>query len=418
MTKARGTTVGGSVRLCRLALALTTAVAATPAMAQQNRIDITVGALSGADSNILRTSPERAAIDDIVGGRLDVQDTFFVQPQVTVDISRRFGRQRAFVQGTLGYAFHDRNKFLDREDINLNGGLEMKIAGQCNLTPSASIYSTQSDAADLPADRANNVRILDYLAEFACPRPAGFYPRVSAQFTDTNNSARDERDQELWRGEIALGYAIPSFARLELYYGHVEVNRRERRDIDDNVTDPSTALDGVGLRMQRTIGTRVDIDARLEYQSIDAASARLREYEGLGASLSLKYTPVDRLTFTLSGDRGAKFNENSGSGYFIVTSARLASTFALSRRTRFGASARYADRDFVNEDGAFAVLGPRIRDREFIGSVEASHRLNRKIDLSLEGRYRVRNADNSLYDFESFRVTLGLSIALIRRGEI
>lgn len=387
-------------------------------MAQQNRIDITLGAISGVDSNILRTSAERAAIDDIVAGDFDVQDTFFVQPQVKVDISRRFGRQRAFVQGTLGYAFHDRNRFLDREDINVAGGVDIKIAGQCNLTPVASIYSTQSETADLPADRANRVRILDYSAEFSCPRPAGLYPRVSAQFADTDNSSRDERDQELIAGEAAIGYAIPSFARLELYYGHLEVNRDRRPDIDGNLTDPSISRDAVGLRMLRTVGTRFDIDARLEYQSIDAASPRLREYDGLGATVTLTYQPVDRLTLKLTGDRGARFNENTGSSYFVATSGGLSGRFTLSRRTSFGATVRYAVRDFVNEDRAFFLLGPRIKDRQFTGSVDAAYRLNRKIDLTLEGRYRSRNAVNPLYDFDSLRVTVGLSIALIRRGEI
>src|SRR5687767_5378881 len=129
------------MRHCRILgwSAIGLAVLATPAAAQQAR-QFEVRASMGVtyDDNVARSNAVTAALRGIE------QEDFIYNPSVAVDIVQPFGRQAAFLRGSVGYDFYDKNDQLNRERIDLSGGVSSPL-GPCRPTLGGSYKRQQSE---------------------------------------------------------------------------------------------------------------------------------------------------------------------------------------------------------------------------------------------------------------------------------
>lgn len=375
--------------------------------AQENRIDISAGVGAGGDTNILRTNSLRGDQNEAA---------LFVMPNVRLDIVRPLGAGSAFVRGELGYAFHNQNRFLNREAIDLNSGLTLRVAGQCRVAPTASLLRVQSDPADLPGNVANSFTLTRFEIDAACPRDAGVYPVASVRHSRSDNSLSDDRDKQLTGGRAGLSAKIPSVADIGIFAEHLSVDRNRRLGADGIVIDPSAAYDAVGLTAQRDVAARVSASAELRYEMLDPASDSLAQRNAFGGDLTVTYSPAPALRVSVTGRRGVSFTGETGTGYFVNTAVQLNGSARLSARTRLTARVQLAKRDYVSEDFLSSPFGPRSEDTELDAGGTLSYRLHPKIEAELDLRVRNRRADNPIYNFDNFRALFSLRFALIRRG--
>lgn len=373
------------------------------AWAQENRFDLGVTVVETYDTNILRLGDER----------LDgPKDNLSLSPRVVVDYARRFGRQSVSLNGTAGYNFNSRFRALNREDVTFTGGSNLRFGPRCQVNPSASVFRAQSDLEDLGGVVANTVTIQDYSVQASCPRPAGFFPVVSAGLLRVDNSEiRRERNQSVFDGRAGVVYRRPSLGEAELFAQRIAISRARRIPTATGDVEDDSDVSTIGLRLGRGVGTRVSASVSAAYTKVDPKAPGVPDFSGVTYQGSVTYEPQPRLAFTASFGRSVSARGNVGTSYYLNTTAGLSADARLTARTTVGASVQIARRGFRGEDRSFQ-FGPRGTDRQVTTSANIGYAIARPIALTLSARYRNRNATNDFYDFSSFAATLGASLKL------
>lgn len=395
----RGLVHGGAV----LAGVAGSAALCSPAFAQENRFDVSVSVVETYDSNILRLSPE---LSD--GPR----DNLALSPRVGVDYGRRFGRQRLFLNGTAGYNYNSRFRFLNREDLTASGGANLSFSGRCRADPTASLLRSQADLDDLGDAVGNTVTIQEYTVQAACPRSAGLYPTVSAGLLRVDNSAiRRERNQSVVDGRAGLVYRRPSLGDAELFTQFILISRNREVPTATGVVKDDSDVSTIGLRLSRDVGTRVAASASVGYTNVDPKVPGVAGFSGVTYRGAVTYQPQPRLSFTAGFGRAVSSRGNAGTSYFVTRSADLGAQARLSARTSVGARVQLATRDFRGEDRSFR-FGPRGADSQLSATGNVSYAISAPVALNLTALYRRRDADNDFYDYSTFSATLGASLRL------
>lgn len=377
-----------------------TSLLAGAAQAQENRVKVAARVVETYDTNLLRFG----------GSGAGPRDNTSVAPGVTVDINRNFARQRVYVQGSAEYVFNSRYRFLDRENLNFNGGAQLRFGPRCQVNPTAALFRAQSDLEDLGVISSNTVTVQDYSVGVSCPRPAGFFPTLNGAFQRTDNTRRPERNQSVTDGRFGIVYRRPSLGEAELFGQYFEIRRNRFLVVPGGDVRDKTGVKSVGVRLGRSVGTRVGAEALVAYTKADPASG-VRGFSGATYRAAVTYEPAPRLAFTAGLSRAITARGNVGTSYYIIRAAELSARARVTARTSAGVRVDVAKRQFRGEDPTF-FAGARGSDRQYTVQGNVSYDLARSIGLDLTARYRHRDAANDVYDYSSFAATLGASLRL------
>lgn len=389
----RGLIVG----MCVSQLALT-----GTACAQENKFELSARLVEAYDSNILRLGDQRTD---------NPTDNVSMSPRVAVEFDRRFGRQRAFVTGYAGYNFNSRFRFLNREELALNSGVDLRFGPRCRITPTASVLRAQSDLEDLGQIVTNAATIQDYNIRASCPRPAGFYPTVGAGYYQVRNSEiRRERDQSIVDARFGVAYARPSIGDFELFGQIARIQRNRRDPTPTGLLRDETDVRTIALRFSRDVGTRFESALQIGYTNVDPKIVDVPRFSGLTYQGSLTYQPTPPLALTVAFGRQVSGRGNVGTSYYVSENAEFRARAKLTARTSVGAGVQLSKRDFAGEDRVFQ-FGPRGQDRQLEANATIGYRLARPINLDLSTRYRRRNAENNFYDYDSLSATLAAAMS-------
>ncbi|MEG3167871.1 outer membrane beta-barrel protein [Sphingomonas sp. LB3N6] len=372
------------------------------ACAQENKFKLSAQLVEVYDSNILRIGDQRTD---------NPTDNVSMSPRVAVDFDRRFGRQRAFITGYAGYNFNSRFRFLNREDLALNSGLDLRFGPRCRITPTVSVLRGQSDLEDLGQIVTNAVTVQDYNIRASCPRPAGFYPTVGAGYYQVRNSEiRRERDQSIVDARFGVAYARPSIGNFELFGQITRIQRNRRDPTPAGLLRDETDVRTIALRFSRDVGTRFESALQIGYTNVDPKTVDVPRFSGLTYQGSLTYQPTPPLALTVAFGRQVSGRGNVGTSYYVSENAEFRARAKLTARTSVGAGVQLSKRDFAGEDRVFQ-FGPRGQDRQLEANATIGYRLARPINLDLSTRYRRRNAENNFYDYDSFSATLAAAMS-------
>lgn len=381
-----------------IACCTATSLVAMSAHAQENRVSIGVRVLETYDTNQLRFGDQR------VDGP---KDNFSTAPGVTVDINRNFARQRVFLQGAAEYVFNSRYRFLNRENLNFTGGAQLRFGPRCQINPTALFFRAQSDLEDLGVVTSNTVTIQDYSVSVSCPRPAGFFPVISGSIQRTDNARRIERNQTIKDGRFALVYRRPSLGEAELFGQVFEIRRNRFLPSDTGLVRDTTSVKSVGVRLSRSVGTRVSAEVQAAYTHANPAPG-IRGFSGPTYRGSITYEPAPRLGLTAGFGRALSGSGNLGTSYSVSENAELKVRAKLSAKTSAGAGINVAKIQLRGEDPIFTV-NRRGTSRRYTINGNISYDLARQIVLDLATRYRKRDAANDFYDYSAFTTTLSAS---------
>ena len=377
-------------------------MAAGAAYAQENRFQFSTLVVETYDSNILRLGDQRTD---------NPTDNLSISPRVAIDFNRRVGRHRAFATGYAGYNFNNRFRFLNREELALNGGIDMRLGPRCRITPTASVLRAQSDLEDLGEIVTNAATVQDYNIQLSCPRPAGFYPRIGAGYYRVDNSKiRRERDQSIVDARFGLSYARPSIGDFELF-GQISRFQRARRDpTPTGLLQDATNVRTIAVRFSRDVGTRFESSIQVGYTHVDPKTVDVPSFSGLTYQGNLTYNPAPPIALTLTVGREVSGRGNLGTSYYVSDNVELRSRMKLSARTTVGGGIQLSRRDFAGEDRVFQ-FGPRGQTEQLDVNASIGYRLAQPINLNLSGRYRLRDSENDFYDYDSLAATLSAAMS-------
>lgn len=373
----------------------------SPAVAQQaKRFSLEASVQSTYEDNVARSNAIAAAARGI-----EQEDVRF-SPAISVDIVQPFGRQAAFLIGSVGYEFWDKNDQFNRERVSLNGGAisQFRI---CQTTLAGEYRRGQSDLRDLELTGVveNAETKTGVSGAVTCGRTVGFGATASIgqQWAENSAAARQTSNYDTTNTSIGLLYRRPTFGEATLYasYGKTEYSDRLIVTTSGLETDGFENFGG-GLRYTRKLGARLQGTVGAGYSVVRPTTSNATDFEGITYLADLTYRPSSRIQAQFTFERATRPSNRLQTTYAVEDSYLVDVSYALGSRIRLGLGASYAD---SNYEGSNLTGINSITDQQ-IKRVFASVRfnLNERISALLEAGQEERDANVHGVDFTANRL--------------
>lgn len=375
----------------------------SPAEAQAARkLDIGVTAGVQYDTNVARASAAQAA-----ARRLSRED-FRFSAGLDLDISLPAGRQELFLQGAIGYVTYARNDRLNRERIDLRGGMN-GVFGPCRpkLTLGYSRGQSEVEDLDFSVSVKNSEERRSVQLEARCGRGYGFEPVVGAEaiWARNSNVARERSDYNEYNVSAGIAYSQPTLGDISLTgsYGRTRYPKRLVLVGLDQLTDGYEVYSG-GVRYERQIGTRMRGRITASYTKLKSNLPNVKDFDGITYGAQLTLQPTYRLQARFAFDRDIQSSNRLDVNYSLSDTYSAEAEYAIGSRLRLVAGGSIRDRTF-EKSGTLPVVGP---SDERIRTLMAALRFqqNRRLSFELNAINDNRDADISLFDYSSTRIGL------------
>jgi hypothetical protein len=357
------------------------------------------------DSNIARSSREAAAARG-----LTVADELFT-PSGDFTLARQFGRQILFVQGNASYVFHDHNSILDRENIDVTGGVNAHLA-RCQEIVTGGYQIQQADLADVSRQIVANVVETKSVGMTAdCGRATGLAPTVTVNQTWRDYSAVGYAGNNANTTAVSAGlaYRRPALGSLSLFGSYSST------DFPDRPLSPVTTetfgyeFYSVGLTYERRLGGRIQGIASVSYSELDGNSPTLPGFRGVTFSVDVTYQMRPRLVLHASASRATTPSGRIGSDYSVDEIYQADVTYSVGSRLSFGVTGVHKSQDFHGDTvGPPLDLTHSIIDSAF---ATATFHLNRRISFILNAGDEERSANFPGESYSSTRVGLTVRVS-------
>ncbi|MEO9213187.1 MAG: hypothetical protein ABI242_08600, partial [Caulobacteraceae bacterium] len=289
------------------------------------------------DSNVSGGNSDLAAAKG-----LKPADEIFA-PSVNLNIVRPVGREVVFLQASAGYDFYRVNSILNRERIDLRGGVSGRVAA-CNATVTGDYDRFQSNLGDLSRLAVKNTVDHESIGlDGSCGRPIGLAPTFSVNQNWTANSSLQQSfsNSNSTTASGGLAYRRPTFGSLSVFGQYTTTTYPNRGNLIGfpGISSGYTSWAG-GLRFERRLGARIQADATLSYTSLSPDIAGTGGFKGLTYSGDITYRASRRLSGNLDFQRGPVPSNRLNSLYSLNQSLGAAVSYEAGPRVtlRLGAS--------------------------------------------------------------------------------
>jgi hypothetical protein len=357
------------------------------------------------------------------------KDDITITPSLQLDIALPFGRQSAYLRGVIGYDFFLNNPQLERERIQLDGGVNVQVGSGCSGLVNGAYGRFRSNPGDIfavdgePLIRSVNTQeTRSFGVRGQCGGAIGLTPSVGYQHSENRNSSPffQLNDSNSDSFDASLGYSRPSLGRISIYGTYTTAEYLNRNVLGLPFDIPNVPNDGVksysaGLRFERSIGTRIAGTVAAGYTWVDPKNLFSSRFRGSSYSASLNVRPYDRMSIDVLASRSAEVSNTVFASYSLTEVYSLNGTLRLNGQTSVNFGSSYQTRDYR---GRFATVDQAVllSEDEFIRAyVGVAYDLNRRIRLNGLFSQQRRKADNPLFNFNNTTVSLGVSLALGRR---
>nr|WP_246370847.1 outer membrane beta-barrel protein [Phenylobacterium haematophilum] len=377
---------------------------ATPALAQETRsVTFGVQATVVHDSNVSRSDAATAALRGI-----QREDTIF-SPAVTADVLLPVSRQSLYLRGSVGYDFHDKNTQLDTENLDFEGGANLRF-GPCEGQLGGSFHHGQANIQTVTlVDSENAIDSSSLGATVACTRGAGLGVTAAAHKTwsENSNAVVFQNDSETWDGTVGVTYSRPALGTLTVYAGYSDTDYPNRLLPTSASGYQTTTL---GVSFERRISSRLQGVINYGYTTVETDSLVANsDFEGSTWSVDLIYRPTTRLRTEFGMGRAVLPASSIGGLYSIATNYRLTADYDLGSRIALSAGTEFVD---TETDGSFASLFPVLTDSQsyaVFGGITFAQ--SERIRWSLNARYEDRDANAPQYTYDRTVVALSAGVA-------
>jgi len=374
------------------------------------------------DSNILKMQPGAPGTEG-----LRPEDTTYT-PSVDLNLVAPVGRQALFLNGEVGYVFHQNNKRLDTSRIDLTGGLGLH-AQRCGATVSADYFRGRS-AFELPAlnsvlsgvlltDVRNILDVESVNAGVTCSTPVGLGVFLTGSESRASNSEPTIAVSDYRKSMVSGGlrYGRPSSGSVSLVtsFTHTETPKRIIPGPGDEGYDETT----VGLSFDRRVGGRIQANAAVSYFALDlltsgrapvSPAATSDHSSGITYSGGVDYRASSRLQFNATFQRSVQPTILPGSPYQLLTGYTVGARYKIGTRifTNVGADWNKIEAPAIVSP-LFAPTLTNSRLKGIFGQVR--YQLNKRLSVSVDARQEQRRANLPQFDYTSRQVGLVLAVS-------
>jgi len=333
-------------------------------------------------------------------------------PTVAVSAGRPIGRQQLFLNAGLGRDFYARNTILDKNRVNVGGGLAWNLGQRCNgrLQGSWSKRGTQfaSFAEVIPSTQETSA----FFASATCQTAGRLVGSASYSSSNTRNRTDDslpnapdrsfaDVDSDsisasiayaLTRGQVGVSgnWGNYEFPNQVLFSGETNGNK----------------IQGYNLFANYRIGSSLQANASIGYSKVEPTSVLSQDFSGNVWSLGLNYSGP-RLGAGISTGRSVNGSGGGNSNFSIGTFYNMNVSYRAN--DRLAASAGYA-RSNTDYRGVIAIPGTQpinsaIMDRFFIG---ADYRLNRLLSFGVDLNHQKRSSKPDTFSYDATSVIMSV----------
>lgn len=395
-----------------LLTAVCAAACATPAEAQQSngsrQIDVSVSNRLQYDSDVVLSDNRISG----GGGKDDVSTS----PTLDLDIYLPRATGSLYLRGNLGYTFYRKFTKLNRERINLEGGFDQRVLGDCIVHGGAKYSRQLSDLGDIfttvPITGVvrNSEENREISADIGCGGGIGFRPSVAVSRSETRNTSSlrkfSDADTNSFTGQ--LGYSAPAIGVVSVFGRYSDskyINRPTPTGEDDGVRTYAA-----GVQLERDLGTRLNFTGSINYSKVKPYLSSVQDFSGVGFDVSAQYRG-DFFQVWLTGSRAAEPSTLLFVSYDIQTSLGLNMTTELTPRIRWNGGFSYRRRSFAASP---IFIGAPLRGAESLYTLTTglSYQAGRRLRFSLDGLYTKRTSDTQLFNYDQKRISLTTSLSL------
>jgi putative beta-barrel porin BBP2 len=392
--------------------ALAQAVTAPPGGPQMSsasdRFSADVYARATYDSNVSGGDTAIASLR-----RLEPSDVYY-SVGTTFAFQLPSSRASLFLMGSADVRRYERNTTLNGEDYQISAGATGRL-GFCAATAVASYAQRQSLVEDLAVAVATNVVELPSARVGVNCAEGRIVQGVSAYVERQINQEKRAGfvDSQTQGGSASVGYRNPVLGQLSLtaIYSKVDYDNPTASSLA-TLAAPSFQQYGGGLQYTRKFGMRLSGTAEITYSHLESrATAGSLNSQGLdanslGGNATLAYRLTPRIHLTLNYDLSNQASPILNTNYVRAETLEFSADYVASQRISFHGSVDRVTDDY--RGGQVTVLQVRNSDQTTIaGGVGV--KVGRKVMLTLDLAHTERNADISQFDFNSNRVTLGVT---------
>jgi Putative beta-barrel porin 2 len=390
------------------------AIAAPGDGPSQPRFDVSVTARDSYDSNVLRGSAIRqsrpnASKDDLV-----------FSPSITGNLIAPIGRNDVFLRGSVGYQFHRRNSYLDRESIGVTGGTTLRMLGGCDTTISGDHQRRQSELTDFVdgLDPQNTAKTTTASIGFECETRAGIRSSLSYRrsLSESSSPIRVSSNYTLDGIDASVGFTRPAIGTVSVFGNYSGVDYTNRiSPIGGGITDGVKIYSG-GLRFQRDIGARLKGGGSIGYSYVNQSIPGVPSFKGANYGLDLSYDSRNRLRLALGINRSVQQSNQLGVSYSVTRRANFDANYIISSSFRLAAGVFQQRRT-----SARTTVGPFLgqfntNDKIFGSYARLEFRGSGPISLGAEVAHDRRRSNIAVFDYNSTRVAVTATYRLSGAG--
>ncbi len=346
--------------------------------------------------------------------RIEPNDVTYVAG-ATLKFRLLSGRNTAFLTAAADARRHARNQILDGEDYLVSAGVGTQL-GPCSGLIGASYARRQSLIDDLALPVIENLTtpVVTNITNqplgtvsINCGRGALFgsvQGAIGKLQNDVNRPGFVDSNSK--SGSVSIGYRNATLGDLSLIGQYSKVaysNAVTTTALPALPLNPDFEQYSAGIQYARKIGNRLSGTAAVLATRLESVDIRST---GVSASAGLSYKVSSRIQLKLDYDLSNQASVFSTTRYLRAQSLTFSSNYRISQRISLNASVQGARDQYRG-----GIVSPmQLREsKQVTANVGGALRVGRNIQLTLSGSRTERDADVSLYDFQSNNVTLGLT---------
>lgn len=289
------------------------------------------------DSNVARSDAALAAARGVK------QQDFSILPAADVLFSQVFGRETVYLDATAGYRAYDRNKFLDRSNIQLGAGGVGQVS-ICQGTLAGAYERSQADLSTLPVavesggpiiaarDTQTNA-VVDFTA--ICGRSVGFAPTANVSEVWVTNDAASFRaiDANVFSGSGGITYrsAVLGSATLSGQYSQTTYPNRFV-PIGSGSESLGFQTTGGGVTLARAVGSRLSGTLSVDYTRLEPGNGVTQGFSGITYNGNIAYALNPRMNVTVVAGRAVVPSNEIEASFMVSQIYGVEASYALGSR--------------------------------------------------------------------------------------
>jgi hypothetical protein len=342
---------------------------------------------------------------------VSTDDTTYT-PNLNVTVNMPVGRQLVYLNGNVGYLYHDKNKIYDSERIAIDGGVRARVS-VCAVDVGGTYQRALSSFDDIVIGPTidNILETKGAHIQATCARRTGFGLTGAISTETAQNDTSLLKVQDYTRNSYMLGvsYSKPRLGVLTVFGTHARTeydNRGSGVGVGLGLSEGYESDTG-GLTYERHLGARIDGSVTVSYTSVSGLGTPVpgapSDFDGVTYLLTASYKASQRLRGDVSFGREVTPSNRFGNSYDLATRYTIRGSYDLG--SRISTNLGYEQRE-TDSKGSPVLPGILTNSTVKVVSGGITYKMSRRVGFSLDAGYEKREANDPRFEYDNTRVGL------------